>query len=402
MKKTLVSALTAALAVGAASTTFAASNPFSDVPQGHWAYDAVSQLAADGVIEGYGDGTYQGDKTITRYEMAQMVAKAMAKESSASAADKALIDKLAAEYADELNNLGVRVSNLERNADMVKWNGEMRYTYAKQKADGQDNTSNEFKFRLEPSAEVNSHWHVRSRLDATTNASEDGESNVSLKRLYADGDYSNWNIKLGKLPEQIDGNLFDTQLSGGAIAVGNDLKFTVEGGRMNLGRNNLTNDLVNEACTQSGIILAITGAGGAFGKIINETGIGKQLVEGMTGLTDGTGALILVAAFIISQVLRAAQGSTTVALVTTAAIFAPVVTGLEGVSPLLAALAICAGGIGLSLPNDSGFWVVNRFGKFDVPGTMRVWTVGGTISGVTALIVVLILSIFTTSLPGLL
>ena len=247
MKKTLVSALTAALAVGAASTAFAASNPFSDVPQGHWAYDAVSQLAADGVIEGYGDGTYQGDKTITRYEMAQMVAKAMAKESSASAADKALIDKLAAEYADELNNLGVRVSNLERNADMVKWNGEMRYTYAKQKADGQDNTSNEFKFRLEPSAEVNSHWHVRSRLDATTNASEDGESNVSLKRLYADGDYSNWNIKLGKLPEQIDGNLFDTQLSGGAIAVGNDLKFTVEGGRMNLGRNNLTNDLVNEA-----------------------------------------------------------------------------------------------------------------------------------------------------------
>ena len=112
--------------------------------------------------------------------------------------------------------------------------------------------------------------------------------------------------------------------------------------------------------------------------------------------------MILVAAFIISQVLRAAQGSTTVALVTTAAIFAPVVTGLEGVSPLLAALAICAGGIGLSLPNDSGFWVVNRFGKFDVPGTMRVWTAGGTISGVTALIVVLILSMFTTSLPGLL
>ena len=162
------------------------------------------------------------------------------------------------------------------------------------------------------------------------------------------------------------------------------------------------NDLVNEACTQSGIILAITGAGGAFGKIINETGIGKQLVEGMTGLTDGTGALILVAAFIISQVLRAAQGSTTVALVTTAAIFAPVVANMQGVSPLLASLAICAGGIGLSLPNDSGFWVINRFGKFDVPGTMRVWTVGGTISGVTALIVVLILSMFTGTLPGLL
>ena len=66
MKKTLVSALTTALVVGAASTTFAAANPFSDVPRDHWAYDAVTQLAADGVIEGYGDGTYRGDRTITR------------------------------------------------------------------------------------------------------------------------------------------------------------------------------------------------------------------------------------------------------------------------------------------------------------------------------------------------
>ena len=128
MKKTLVSALTTALVVGAASTTFAATNPFSDVQADHWAYDAVSQLAADGVIEGYGDSTFKGNQNITRYEMAQMVAKAMAK-TDVSAADKALIDKLAAEFSDELNTLGVRVSNLERNADKVKWNGEARYTY---------------------------------------------------------------------------------------------------------------------------------------------------------------------------------------------------------------------------------------------------------------------------------
>ena len=74
MKKTLVSALTTALVVGAASTTFAAANPFSDVPADHWAYDAVTQLAADGVIEGYGDTTFRGNQNITRYEMAQMVA----------------------------------------------------------------------------------------------------------------------------------------------------------------------------------------------------------------------------------------------------------------------------------------------------------------------------------------
>ena len=127
MKKTLVSALTTALVVGAASTTFAAANPFSDVPADHWAYDAVSQLAADGVIEGYGDTTFRGNQNITRYEMAQMIAKAMAK-SDVSAADKALIDKLAAEFSDELNNLGVRVSNLERNADKVKWMQTRRRT----------------------------------------------------------------------------------------------------------------------------------------------------------------------------------------------------------------------------------------------------------------------------------
>ncbi|WP_294151916.1 S-layer homology domain-containing protein, partial [uncultured Selenomonas sp.] len=137
MKKTLVSALTTALVVGAASTTFAASNPFSDVPADHWAYDAVSQLAADGVIEGYGDSTFQGNKNITRYEMAQMVAKAMAK-TDVSAADKAMIDKLAAEFADELNNLGVRVANLEKHADNVKFTGKLEYTYTSTRFENED------------------------------------------------------------------------------------------------------------------------------------------------------------------------------------------------------------------------------------------------------------------------
>ncbi|SEI83411.1 S-layer homology domain-containing protein [Propionispira arboris] len=118
MKKTLITAITTALVVGAASTTFAAANPFSDVPTDHWSYDAVSKLAKDGVIEGYGDGSFRGDQKITRYEMAQMVAKAMTK-SDVSAADKAMIDKLSAEYADELNNLGVRVTNLEKNLIML-------------------------------------------------------------------------------------------------------------------------------------------------------------------------------------------------------------------------------------------------------------------------------------------
>lgn len=125
-EKSLVSTLTTAMVIGAAGTTFAAANPFSDVPADHWAYDAVTQLVADGVIEGYGNSTFKGDRSITRYEMAQMVAKAMAKQ-NVGGTDKALIDKLAAEFADELNNLGVRVAQLEKNADKVQWHGMLRY-----------------------------------------------------------------------------------------------------------------------------------------------------------------------------------------------------------------------------------------------------------------------------------
>ncbi len=127
----MIAAAIAAVAVGTASTSFAAANPFSDVPQGHWAYDAVSQLAKDGVIDGYGDGTFNGQKNITRYEMAQMVARAMAKRPAATNNDKALIDKLSAEFGDELNNLGVRVANLEKNSDNVKWSGGFQQKYQK-------------------------------------------------------------------------------------------------------------------------------------------------------------------------------------------------------------------------------------------------------------------------------
>ena len=255
MKKTLVSALTTALVVGAASTTFAAANPFSDVPADHWAYDAVAQLAADGVIDGYGDTTFRGDRSITRYEMAQMIARAMAK-SDVNEATKAMIDKLAAEFADELNNLGVRVANLERNADMVKWNGKIEYTYestrmGKNHQTTKENTDKEL-FRLEPSAEVNDHWHVNARLDATNHMNTDsgfattgekGDSNsdyeVRLKHIYAQGDYKNFTVRLGKM-ELADnmagqsGNLIlDSKYSGAEVEFGSKVKAKIFAGRTN-------------------------------------------------------------------------------------------------------------------------------------------------------------------------
>lgn len=162
-------------------------------------------------------------------------------------------------------------------------------------------------------------------------------------------------------------------------------------------------DVIADCGSQAGAIYIITGAGGAFGAIINATGIGDKLVEGMEGLTRGAsaGIITVLVAFIISQVLRAAQGSTTVALITTSAIFGPLVASLGNVSPILVALAICAGGIGCSLPNDSGFWVVNRFTKFSLKQTMQSWTIGGTVSGVSSLIVIMILTLMQGILPGL-
>ncbi|SDP77775.1 S-layer homology domain-containing protein [Selenomonas ruminantium] len=253
MNKKLVSALTTALVVGAASTTFAASNPFSDVPADHWAYDAVTQLADDGVIEGYGDSTFKGNRNITRYEMAQMVAKAMTK--STSGVDKALVDKLAAEFAEELNNLGVRVANLERNADMVQWHGTAEYTFQHYMTEGKNDkeagkdSRNNLLIRFEPSAEVNAHWHVKARLDANTNLSKDtskgydaygnevaeDQGNVALKRVYAEGKYGNWTVKLGKFATPDDDTIADTPYSGAEVAykpAGDGLNFAVGAGRL--------------------------------------------------------------------------------------------------------------------------------------------------------------------------
>ena len=245
MKKTLVSALTTALVVGAASTTFAAANPFSDVPADHWAYDAVTQLAADGVINGYGDGTFRGDRNITRYEMAQMVAKAMAK-TDISAKDKALIDKLAAEFSDELNNLGVRVANLEKHADMVQWTGELRYRYWSRRDKQEDDSTlkrntDQLQLRLYPTAEVNENWKVKARLDATSNMKTDESGDVTLRYAYAEGDYNNFNVKLGKQTffSTSDGGLImDDFFSGVQVTFGKDFKGRIEAGRFSMNRAN--------------------------------------------------------------------------------------------------------------------------------------------------------------------
>ena len=238
MKKSVAAALTAAMVVGAASTTFAAANPFSDVPAGHWAYDAVTQLAAEGIIEGYGDGTYLGNRNITRYEMAQMVAKALAKNPQGT--DRAALDRLAAEFSEELSNLGVRVSELEKYADKLQMFGKIEYTYKSHRTDNYNNSGktkvnqDDWIFRFEPIAHVNDHWTLRARIDAHTDLSRSDSSNFHLERGWAQGDYSNFQVKVGKQPlyTNEDGIVWDTEYSGAEVTFGNRLKATIYAGRL--------------------------------------------------------------------------------------------------------------------------------------------------------------------------
>lgn len=237
-KKTLVSAITAALVVGAASTTFAAANPFSDVPADSWAYDAVTTLAADGVIDGFPDGTYKGQQTMTRYEMAQIVARAMAK-TDLEKADKALVDKLAAEFAEELDNLGVRVADLEKKSDNVKWGGELRYRYYDIDRDSKagDETHNKVLFRLEPKAYIgNSGWTANARLDYEMNLSTDENNDgVEVDRAWVEGPLFGATVQAGRVPLfTAQGLMFDDRISGGTVAFGSDeFKTTLAAGRYN-------------------------------------------------------------------------------------------------------------------------------------------------------------------------
>ena len=130
MKSKVLAALAATMAVGA--TCAFAANPFVDVPSDSWAYKSVVELADAGIIQGVDGQYFQGNRNITRYEAAEMVAKAMAHMDKASVEQRALINKLADEYADELNNLGVRVSALENRVGNVKLTGDARIRYIHQ------------------------------------------------------------------------------------------------------------------------------------------------------------------------------------------------------------------------------------------------------------------------------
>lgn len=127
-------------------------------------------------------------------------------------------------------------------------------------------------------------------------------------------------------------------------------------------------------------VILITGAGGMFGGVLRASGIGSALA----GVLGNIGIPLIVAGFLISAILRIAQGSATVALTTTAGLIAPAVAaaGLNGMQVAALVIAVAAGSVVVSHVNDSGFWLVGRFFGMDVKTTLLTWTVMETLIGV--------------------
>ena len=152
MKKKILTSLMATMAVGA--TCAFATNPFVDVPTDSWAYHSVVELADAGIIQGVDGQYFQGERNITRYEAAEMTAKAMAHMDKASVEQRALINKLADEFADELNSLGVRVSNLEKKVGNVKLSGNARVRYQHQGSNDDYKNDNAWDYAVHLAAEA--------------------------------------------------------------------------------------------------------------------------------------------------------------------------------------------------------------------------------------------------------
>ena len=199
MKKILALAAVAALTAGVSAY---AANPFSDVTADDWAYQAVSDLSAQGVVEGYPDGTFKGERNMTRYELAQIVARLMAKEDQLNAEQQATLDKLAGEYADELANLGVRVSNLEKKVGNLYWSGDARMRYQTQDNTTTKEDSWNGRMRINVKGQVNESTYVNGKMaydmDFKDSAKDKG---VYMQQLFVNHNFGkDVAVRLGRQP----------------------------------------------------------------------------------------------------------------------------------------------------------------------------------------------------------
>lgn len=341
-----------------AAVTVSAANPFTDVSTDDWAYQAVASLSDEGVIDGYPDGTFRGDKHVTRYEIAQIVARLMAKEDTLNASQKEILAKLSSQYANELKDLGVRIAELEKKRGATDLITELRV----QSIDRYDNVfkgkvekHNEIstRVRLNTITPVNDRVHlygqIETILDMNGKESYDvnridpkDKSQTKIRNGYGDGDFhlnrlwttyhfgpkqdttnlpygpSKNLIGIGQFPVKmgVTGYTYDGEVKGVFASFGDYLK----GGRLTLAFGRATN--INYAYTgpmMRGVALKNTEISDLMGKAARQAALkaGKTPEEAMSvykstykTLNDGlSNNNIEVRKTTAQQIMMAAQAS---------------------------------------------------------------------------------------------
>ena len=306
-----------------AAVTVSAANPFTDVSADDWAYQAVASLSDEGVIDGYPDGTFRGDKHVTRYEIAQIVARLMAKEDTLNASQKETLAKLSSQYADELKDLGVRVAELEKKRGATDLITELRV----QSIDRYDNVfkgnvqkHNEIstRVRLNTITPVNDRVHLYSQTETIMDMNGKGvydvnridpkdKSQTKTRAGYDDGDFhlnrlwttyhfgpkqdtsklpfgpSKNLIGIGQFPVKmgVTGYTYDGEVKGVFASFGDYLK----GGRLTLAFGRATN--INYAYTgpmMRGIPLKDSEAGKGLANAILEAGKNNPEIQALKSL----------------------------------------------------------------------------------------------------------------------
>ena len=224
MKKHL--AVLAATAVLGVTSAFAA-NPFSDVTPQDWAYQAVAQLASQGIVNGYPDGTFKGQNNITRFEMAQMVAKALVRQDRVDAEQNAIINRLANEFATELNNLGVRVSTLENKVGNFSFTGDARLRYQNSKKEDTNTYKSKFDYRarVQFEATVNDNTKAVVRLAGEKDEfGSAGNPKTSLDHVYVQHNFGKYATATAGRQDLVIGNglVYDDYFEGAVATVGKD------------------------------------------------------------------------------------------------------------------------------------------------------------------------------------
>lgn len=302
-----------------AAVTVSAANPFTDVSADDWAYQAVASLSDEGVIDGYPDGTFRGDKHVTRYEIAQIVARLMAKEDTLNASQKETLARLSAQYADELKDLGVRIAELEKKRGATDLITELRVQSIDRYDDvfkGKKHNEISTRVRLNTITPVNDRVHLYGQIETILdmNGKESYDVNridpkdktqTKIRNGYGDGDFhlnrlwttyhfgpkqdttnlpfgpSKNLIGIGQFPVKmgVTGYTYDGEVKGVFASFGDYLK----GGRLTLAFGRATN--INYAYTgpmMRGVALKNTEISDLMGKAAGQAAYKATLTAGGT------------------------------------------------------------------------------------------------------------------------